>query len=1502
MSTGAAPNDPPTGAGSGSPGVSAVDPSGEDPREGAREAERAAPVAAVAHAASNEKTEADFELGTHAGLDDAALQAKMRQAQERLEGLDKHVEDLKRRSEEQDALAKVRAVRERRRRRFKRRRGSDRRGARFARFRISPPSGQLSSGDSPVSSPPVSSRFRQGKIPPDQTRAYAARVKELEQRRRDLLERQLGVGEELQRVAASNGTLHQHRHGGTPRGARANARKDLVERLRREEAAAQARLSALKEGEGVTNAEEAHRAALDAARKQEEERRRAEEEAAAAAERRRLQGMEGERAQSIPREEASPRTNARNAGPKVPPLPPQQQWQQPPQQQQPSPTSHQSWQNPAHAQQQQQQQPQSQMPYPSPRGFPSPHPGGYPPMGGFPGYPGAYPPMGPYGGYPGQYPGYLPVPGPFGGVWNPHDPYGVMSGHPNHLTPLHKPPTPPGMMGSKPPKTPDYAAQLRSQVEGLQGQLKQLLELSGGGAKTAASVIPGMPSLPVELGEDAEMKKLYAAHMREMLKLQLEIGRESREVELERLRSEMQRIRDPSLVLRDATSPDGSGASLASYKPLPLLHVPGDPTPTPQPSSRDRGETPRSGGGGPGGDTPGSAPPATGSDRSKGRRGSGGKKSRGAGARGAGALTPVLEEEEGEEESPGRSPSERTSGRPAGSGGRGGVSRASRSDASPGGGSSEYSYVSGSSSEYSDEYSDDDSDEYTDDEDDAYVRGPPRQIVRVVLEGAGPMDLGNTPARLVVAAYEGYEPARDAGGQVVRARGPLLEPSSHDRKAAGLHGHHGGARYRWRARVALRGIVVTAATRLVLELHASQRHGSSEEASYGSDGNGYGGGAGVGGPEEVIAWAHVPVLGPDGVPPTGLQVTPLLQLPLMLSAERTVRMEGARVEVRVAVEDVDAGKEPTPPGTPMAGHSRGGDGWLAHSGGQGGFHRDEDDRAGARREDVPGVPRRAWREVRHVGAGGAGGRGEPFQPGDGLVLCVDAARFLPPNVTITRIVGRVISAAGEPLAPEFVLHARLDSLAFSPRFHARQRFATGRWNNATATALLQIETIEKGTSQQRTVGYVVFPFFLDPETGEVPTSVGAKGYRLREGGYQMPVHAAHASMGGGFSLAELQSRPKLPCASMLIRALVANRADMPANRQVPQYEDGAYDSAATAPTPVERRLYAHRLVQPGPPVREAMLNLARATFAPNVLSGMTEQDLERWMAKRLERPKFANDRPLNYRRSDPYVPELGFHIAVDACSRLSKTTFHVAVQSLFPPGTFYASKASDDVVFTQQPDVGSSLVAPRWRDGFHPRQHVIHEPNLVCIVDVRALGGRSAQPVGWALLPIFEDGSEYIASGAFQLPLFQGPVQLPLMQDLVKGKAEGKGVNEVIGEWVEAKKVKYTSDKSSVFVRLLEDQRLGMLPDPAGPGTSGVTFPPYVGEKLQPQFLKKSSSKPYAKAIPRGILADDWISENNAVLAASMGLPFLRGGEGGYRLGTAAGSGYGEEDDGYYDE
>ena len=153
-------------------------------------------------------------------LDDDALEAKMKAAQERMQGLDQHVSDLRRRAEEQDAMAK-------------------------------------------------------GKLPPEQARAYEKRVKELEQRRRELLQRQLGVGEELSRVSAANGTSDKHRHGGTPREVKEGQRVAMVERLKKEERANVARLAALKGGKGLDDAQAEHkrqmakaqRIADDAARK-----------------------------------------------------------------------------------------------------------------------------------------------------------------------------------------------------------------------------------------------------------------------------------------------------------------------------------------------------------------------------------------------------------------------------------------------------------------------------------------------------------------------------------------------------------------------------------------------------------------------------------------------------------------------------------------------------------------------------------------------------------------------------------------------------------------------------------------------------------------------------------------------------------------------------------------------------------------------------------------------------------------------------------------------------------------------------------------------------------------------------------------------------------------------------------------------------------------------------------------------------------------------------------
>jgi hypothetical protein len=63
----------------------------------------------------------------------------------------------------------------------------------------------------------------------------------------------------------------------------------------------------------------------------------------------------------------------------------------------------------------------------------------------------------------------------------------------------------------------------------------------------------------------------------------------------------------------------------------------------------------------------------------------------------------------------------------------------------------------------------------------------------------------------------------------------------------------------------------------------------------------------------------------------------------------------------------------------------------------------------------------------------------------------------------------------------------------------------------------------------------------------------------------------------------------------------------------------------------------------------------------------------------------------------------------------------------------------------------------RWLDGYQQFTGVQYHPSLVLLVDVRAVlpGSVSSSPQGWACLPVFEPAGCYVASGTYQLPLFQ---------------------------------------------------------------------------------------------------------------------------------------------------
>ena len=82
-------------------------------------------------------------------------------------------------------------------------------------------------------------------------------------------------------------------------------------------------------------------------------------------------------------------------------------------------------------------------------------------------------------------------------------------------------------------------------------------------------------------------------------------------------------------------------------------------------------------------------------------------------------------------------------------------------------------------------------------------------------------------------------------------------------------------------------------------------------------------------------------------------------------------------------------------------------------------------------------------------------------------------------------------------------------------------------------------------------------------------------------------------------------------------------------------------------------------------------------------------------------------------------------------------------------------------------DMTSMLTEPRWQDGFQHFTGCIDEGGMCVIIDVRYIvpSTGSAAPAGWACLPIMER-REYVASGYYQLPLFQGLPSMYLLTDM----------------------------------------------------------------------------------------------------------------------------------------
>ncbi len=80
-----------------------------------------------------------------------------------------------------------------------------------------------------------------------------------------------------------------------------------------------------------------------------------------------------------------------------------------------------------------------------------------------------------------------------------------------------------------------------------------------------------------------------------------------------------------------------------------------------------------------------------------------------------------------------------------------------------------------------------------------------------------------------------------------------------------------------------------------------------------------------------------------------------------------------------------------------------------------------------------------------------------------------------------------------------------------------------------------MHTICRWERERRVVGYACLPVFSDPKTSQQPASKGLRDYVLNQGAFQIPLHIAPPNPSEPFCGDSLESIPRLPCASLLVR-------------------------------------------------------------------------------------------------------------------------------------------------------------------------------------------------------------------------------------------------------------------------------------------------------------------------------------------------------------------------------
>eukprot|EP00347_Sterkiella_histriomuscorum_P021982 403332092 len=317
-----------------------------------------------------------------------------------------------------------------------------------------------------------------------------------------------------------------------------------------------------------------------------------------------------------------------------------------------------------------------------------------------------------------------------------------------------------------------------------------------------------------------------------------------------------------------------------------------------------------------------------------------------------------------------------------------------------------------------------------------------------------------------------------------------------------------------------------------------------------------------------------------------------------------------------------------------------------------------------------------------------------FLDGEGVDFYVDGARFLPENVSYSRILVRAFTIDQYRVINPTKGMADLDvSQGRHPFFGFRQEIRAPKID-PTLTMLITVETIDRSDGLEKIVGYAYFPLFLNFQNKMPVNNRNVSNVLLQSGCYQIPIYATKIPVEKDLTLENIQTLEKIPCSSVLIRCYKApNEAsrvlsiqDVPMDLwrskglivDPPEYQDSAYNTTYCQVSQFERDLFDIKQQRANPPMRQ-VAQYVQAIKARS--QSMSDEALLNWLDKLLVTTPQTSQINLKYISS--YEARYGFRFAVERLHNINQKLPHIIITSISPPGSLYKvpMKRTQDVAF-----------------------------------------------------------------------------------------------------------------------------------------------------------------------------------------------------------------------------